>query len=539
MGCQSLCEGCHAKSCGSSANNDLAPLLTLAPRLPPGYPAAMRALLLAILTVVGCAPMRTVEGDRAQDMAEISVHAPAERAGLLRDRVLRDGLNAHAAVTSPTTKRDLWGMPVEPSAGEVATVLSARALAIADNYVALGETLAAAGDRDAALVTFEDALAVVAKLNRTVPEVVRIRVSALRGEASLWKDLGQRQRSQAASILGDAEQLAPGAAPGFSSAPFSGPKGRRFRGFRTRRRLPRHAPLGTPRAMCSLRVAMPSRTSLRGTWSCCARSPSAARRPDRGRACGPGATTTTTITSASTGARSRGTFCGRSDVTTTRPGSTRCVEGRCRGPPSAAGRSAHTEAHQRGRVPARAGAHSERGPVRYAPIVLFGLFAGGCATSHALPHPSQVPPAPAGCAIGVGPLMDNEGVDLALDLRDYLRAHGPCRTVVAVTSTDDENVDLVVSGRATAHLTPGGTPVSAVGARVLGVGLGVAIVGAIVYGVAASTNPTTDANGFVDPTSRKLQQQLKGIGSLSAESVERLAARVSDCSSWTVLWRSP
>jgi hypothetical protein len=65
-------------------------------------------------------------------------------------------------------------------------------------------------------------------LNREAPDRSRIRVSALHGEAAVWKDIGQRERSQAATILADAEPLAPTASPAFLVEAMLKPEGATF-----------------------------------------------------------------------------------------------------------------------------------------------------------------------------------------------------------------------------------------------------------------------------------------------------------------------
>jgi hypothetical protein len=137
----------------------------------------------------------------------------------------------------------------------------------------------------------------------------------------------------------------------------------------------------------------------------------------------------------------------------------------------------------------------------------------GCATTHELGHPARMPSGLGPCSIGVGALMDEAGVDHALDLRDYLRAHGPCRRVVAVMSPEDDSVDLAISGKLSALVTPSAaSPVSQVSSRVLGVGLGLAVAGAVLYGVAILAPPAPDSMGFVNPDSRATQKGMETAG---------------------------
>jgi hypothetical protein len=130
-----------------------------------------------------------------------------------------------------------------------------------------------------------------------------------------------------------------------------------------------------------------------------------------------------------------------------------------------------------------------------------------------LPHAARLPSPVAACSIGVASLMDEAGVDHALDLRDYLRAHGPCRKVKTVVSPEDDSVDLVITGKVNAQLTPDSLPpVMALASRTLGVGLGLAIAGAVLYSVAVISPPTPDSKGFVDPGSRATQKWMMGAG---------------------------
>ncbi len=144
---------------------------------------------------------------------------------------------------------------------------------------------------------------------------------------------------------------------------------------------------------------------------------------------------------------------------------------------------------------------------------LGALGTTGCATTHELAHPLRMPSGQGPCSIGVSALMDEAGVDHALDLRDYLRAHGPCRRVVAVMSPEDDSVDLAITGTLHAHVTPDDVPpVFQASSRLLGVGLGLAIVGAVLYGVAVAAPPTPDSMGFVNPGSRATQKGMETAG---------------------------
>jgi len=148
---------------------------------------------------------------------------------------------------------------------------------------------------------------------------------------------------------------------------------------------------------------------------------------------------------------------------------------------------------------------------RTALILALGVM--GCATTHQLAHPLRMPSGQGPCSIGVGALMDEAGVDHALDLRDYLRTHGPCRRVVVVMGGEDEGVDLAISGKVSARITPSAVPpVFQAGSQVLGGGLGLAIAGAVGYGVAALMPPTPDSMGFVNPDSRATQRALESAG---------------------------
>ena len=144
--------------------------------------------------------------------------------------------------------------------------------------------------------------------------------------------------------------------------------------------------------------------------------------------------------------------------------------------------------------------------------LLLGLGVAACSTTHSLPDPARLPSPQGACSIGVASLMDQDGVDLALDLRDYLRVHGPCRRVTAVVSPEDDGVDVVITGKVTAQLKPGAPPGLILGAGTLGAGLGLALSGAILYGVPALLPPKPDSKGFVDPSSRATQKTMEGLG---------------------------
>ena len=155
----------------------------------------MRGWLLASIALLGCSPFEGIERDRAADLVAIAARPPARRAQGLRDRVLRDELNArirsdkaYAAIKDP-----------------VIDALAARLpLTLAEDYVALGDALALARDRDGALAAYEDALVVTSRAGSD-PAHAPVRQAAFRGEATTWKVLGQDERGNAASILADAE----------------------------------------------------------------------------------------------------------------------------------------------------------------------------------------------------------------------------------------------------------------------------------------------------------------------------------------------
>lgn len=142
------------------------------------------------------------------------------------------------------------------------------------------------------------------------------------------------------------------------------------------------------------------------------------------------------------------------------------------------------------------------------------LACTACSTTHTL-HVSANTSSPApqqrsGCSIGVGSFTDEEGVDHALDLRDHLRRRGPCARVIVVSS-EHADVDVVVTGRVRATLTPdlqpAGVTVSNLG---LGFGLGSVIVGSVLLGVAKE--PRRDTMGFVNPSDRASYNTMRDAG---------------------------
>ena len=83
----------------------------------------------------------------------------------------------------------------------------------------------------------------------------------------------------------------------------------------------------------------------------------------------------------------------------------------------------------------------------------------GCqhTTEHSLPSLSGALVQRA-CSIGVARVSDAEGINFAIDLRDYLRAHGPCTDVRVVGDAETDQADLVVSARLGGSRTLGSTP---------------------------------------------------------------------------------
>jgi hypothetical protein len=149
--------------------------------------------------------------------------------------------------------------------------------------------------------------------------------------------------------------------------------------------------------------------------------------------------------------------------------------------------------------------------VKWVFVIAAGL-APACATSHELDAPARMPVSQANCRIGVARFADENGVDHALDLRDFLREHGPCASVFAVSSTTAD-LDVVVSGTVQAKLTPEDTPAGVmVGAVAAGAGLGAALVGVVF--VSVGSEPSPDAAGFVDPGKLSTYHTFNDLGTV-------------------------
>lgn len=159
----------------------------------------MRGWLLAAVTLAGCSPFEGIARDRATDLATIAAHPPAERAPELRDRLLRDALDGRIRSVKG------WETLQDPAVAALATRVP---LTLAEDYVALGDALAGAGDRDGALAAYDDALVVTARAGHD-PGHGAVRQAALRGSAAAWKALGYEERGRAAAILADASALHP------------------------------------------------------------------------------------------------------------------------------------------------------------------------------------------------------------------------------------------------------------------------------------------------------------------------------------------
>jgi hypothetical protein len=116
--------------------------------------------------------------------------------------VLRDALNGRIRSVKG------WEAIRDPAIDSIEARLP---LTLAEDYVSLGDALARVGDRDGALAAYEDARVVTARAGRD-PVLAPVRMAALRGEAAMWKGLGQEERGKAATILADADGVHP--APG-------------------------------------------------------------------------------------------------------------------------------------------------------------------------------------------------------------------------------------------------------------------------------------------------------------------------------------
>ena len=114
----------------------------------------------------------------------------------------------------------------------------------------------------------------------------------------------------------------------------------------------------------------------------------------------------------------------------------------------------------------------------------------GCATSHTLEPPASLPQPGAACTIGVARFGDDTGLDFGVDLRDYLRAHGPCRSVILVSGDEGDAADFVVSGSARAKLTRDPIPAGeSMGAIFTGIGGGLLLAGGIFAAVGKEPDP--------------------------------------------------
>ena len=113
-------------------------------------------------------------------------------------------------------------------------------------------------------------------------------------------------------------------------------------------------------------------------------------------------------------------------------------------------------------------------------------------TGHVLSVDAPAPAAGA-CTIGVAHFTDDTGLDLGVDLRSYLRDHGPCRDVLLVSDANDPRADVVVSGDARTKMMR--EPITAEanwGAILTGVGLGSALGGGIMAAIATGSDCSGD-----------------------------------------------
>lgn len=149
------------------------------------------------------------------------------------------------------------------------------------------------------------------------------------------------------------------------------------------------------------------------------------------------------------------------------------------------------------------------GPI--AALALAAIALGGCSTQHRLPRTYASATPSAACTVGVYRFVDNLGFDHALDLRDHLRAHGPCRKVIIASGVDDERADVIVSGTVRSPATPDAEPGGMkAGSTVLALGLGALIGGIVVKSV--SSEPEPDSRGLVNPGERSRYDTLDALG---------------------------
>ena len=98
------------------------------------------------------------------------------------------------------------------------------------------------------------------------------------------------------------------------------------------------------------------------------------------------------------------------------------------------------------------------------------------------------------CSVGVARVVDEQGVNFALDLRDFLRESGPCRDVRVVSDPTSDQAEYVVSGHFRGKLEPTFTPerLTGTGAATAGA-VGLVIGTELIFIPRLFPNPTASA----------------------------------------------
>jgi len=161
-----------------------------------------------VLGAGGCAAptLDAFEKARGEDLANIASLDPQAKAVALRERILRDGMQAKV----PAFLNDMNMVADGPNPNLVNDMRYVYLWApvrehVGEDYVALGDCLAGSGDVDGGIRAYEDAIAVADGYVLGGEAAAKIRLAALRGENKTWTARGEAVRAAAAKAMAEAE----------------------------------------------------------------------------------------------------------------------------------------------------------------------------------------------------------------------------------------------------------------------------------------------------------------------------------------------
>jgi hypothetical protein len=166
----------------------------------------VKPIILATLAACATAPsLADFEQHRTIDLAVIRAAPPADRARALRERILRDSIQAKYAAYFGDGGFASEAKAINADDLKFFYLWAPARERVGEDYVALGDALVAAGDVEGAIHAYEDAIAVAEGYVPNAEAASRVRLAALRAEQALWEGRHEPMRARAAKVMADGE----------------------------------------------------------------------------------------------------------------------------------------------------------------------------------------------------------------------------------------------------------------------------------------------------------------------------------------------